>query len=188
METNPEAWVDDHGAYLYRYALAQVRDPQSAEDLVQETFLAALKSLGSFEGTSSFRTWLTGILKHKVLDLLRKKYREQPADTGQLPYETEELFRSEGGAKDHWNPPNGPTELAVDPSDELERREFWTILNQCLDRLPERLRIAFSLREISDLDTGEICKDLDITPTNLWVMLHRARMQVRRCIELKWNH
>ncbi len=185
--TNPEEWVDEHGAYLYRFALAQVQDAHSAEDLVQETFLAALRSRDTFGGHSSVRTWLTGILKHKVIDLLRKKYREQPDDPSSLPFEEEELFRTEGEFQNHWKPALGPAELSLDPSNEVERQEFWNILHSCLERLPGRLRAAFSLRDISDLDTEDICKDLGITPTNLWVMLHRARMQVRRCLERKWK-
>lgn len=185
--TNPEQWVDDHGAYLYNYALAQVRDAAIAEDLVQETFLSALQAREAFEGRSSVRTWLTGILKHKIIDHLRKKYREVPENGGPLPYEEEGLFRTEGDWQNHWRPEVAPTEWSIDPADEAEREEFWRILEQCLDRLPSRHKIAFSLREISGAPTEEICKDLEVNSTNLWVMLHRARMQIRRCLELKWE-
>ncbi|MCI0707277.1 MAG: sigma-70 family RNA polymerase sigma factor [Ignavibacteriae bacterium] len=185
--TTPELWVDEHGAYLYNYALAQVHDSQSAEDLVQETFLAALQSRQAFEGRSPIRTWLTGILKHKIIDHLRKKYRELPESTVTLPYEKEGLFRTEGDMRDHWRAEVGPQDWVINPADELERKEFWKILEGCTDRLPPRLRIVFTLREISELETEEICKDLEVTATNLWVMLHRARMQVRRCLELHLN-
>ncbi len=164
-----------------------MRDGGTAEDLVQETFLAALKAGAGYRGDSSVRTWLTGILKHKIVDHLRRKYREQPEDPEDLPFEGEDLFQEDGPQRDHWNPALGPRDLAPDPSGELERREFWKVLGDCLEHLPERLKIAFSLREISNLTTEEICKDLEVTPTNLWVMLHRARMQVRRCLEVHWN-
>jgi RNA polymerase sigma-70 factor (ECF subfamily) len=184
---DPADWVDHHGAYLYNYALAQVRDEHTAEDLVQETFLAGMKSRTAFEGRSSVRTWLTGILKHKIVDHLRKKYREQPESDAPLPYEEEGLFRTEGDSRDHWRPAVAPQESSFGPEEEFGRQEFWRLLEECLSRLPQRLRIAFTLREISDLATEDICKELEVTTTNLWVMLHRARMQVRRCLELTWS-
>jgi RNA polymerase sigma-70 factor (ECF subfamily) len=184
-QTDPAQWVDEHGAYLYNYAVAQVRDAHAAEDLVQETFLAGMGSVAGFEGRSSVRTWLTGILKHKIIDALRKKYRE--GQDAPLPYEEEGLFRQEGEFRDHWRREVAPGDEFVDPGEEFDRREFWKTLDACLDRLPGRLKIAFTLREISDLATEEICKDLGVTTTNLWVMLHRARMQVRRCLEVKWK-
>lgn len=187
LQIRPEQWVNEHGAYLYNYALTQVRDQHIVEDLVQETFLAALRAHGSFKGRSSVRTWLTGILKHKIIDYLRRRYRELPESASSLPYEDEELFRTKGDFVDHWRREVGPKEPVFDPGEEIDRREFWSIIERCLERLPERLKIAFTLREISGLDTEEICKDLEVTTTNLWVMLHRARMQVRRCLELQWR-
>jgi RNA polymerase sigma-70 factor (ECF subfamily) len=182
---DPERWVEEHGDCLYRYALLRTRDSGVAEDLVQETFLAGLKSRESFAGQSSERTWLVGILKHKIIDHLRRVCRER--DHGgeeSMPRELEEQFDE----AQHWRVRDGfgPKEWRVDAQALFERKEFWAVLDRCLSGLPERTAHAFMLREMEEVETGEVCKVLNITATNLWVMLHRARMQLRRCIEINW--
>jgi RNA polymerase sigma-70 factor (ECF subfamily) len=184
--SDPETWVDQHGDSLYRYALLRLRDPVVAEDLVQETFLAALQARQNFAGQSSEKTWLVGILKHKIVDYFRKTRREQPADTSEpLANEPENLFRTTGPWVGHFDPERGPTEWA-DPFKALEQMEFWKILERCLSELPARTASAFSLRELDDLSTEEICKMLSISANNLWVMLHRARAHLRHCLEMNW--
>jgi RNA polymerase sigma-70 factor (ECF subfamily) len=183
--TNPERWVDDHGDVLYRYALARVRDATVAEDLLQETFVAALKAQEGFAGQSSERTWLTGILKHKLIDHFRKRSREVPFDpTEPLPAAFEMQFDAAG----HWNVAAGfgPKDWGSDAAGDMENKEFWEILDNCLGKLPPRTAQAFTLREMDDLPGEEICKVLQITATNLWVLLHRARMQLRQCLEMNW--
>ena len=186
--SDPTSWVECHGDYLYSNALLRLGDPDLAAEMVQETFLGALKNRHSFAGHSSERTWLVGILKHKIIDHLRKTSREVEFTVkSPLGWETEEPFHHKGRRRGHWRDREGlaPHQWGSDPTAELERKEFWTVLKGCLEDLPPRLVQAFSLREIDGLSSGEVCKILNIKANNLWVMLYRSRMQLRRCIELK---
>jgi RNA polymerase sigma-70 factor (ECF subfamily) len=181
VTTDADKWVDEYGDYLYRYALARVRRPELAEDLVQETFLAALRGRARFKGAAAERTWLVGILKRKIIDALYRKNREQPAsDLAPWDQWAERLFDERGG----WRTP--PGKWPADPGAALEREEFWAVFAACLRKLPERLAHAFTLRAVEEMDSREVCKALDISPTNLWVMLHRARLGLWRCLELNW--
>ncbi|MBI4400723.1 MAG: sigma-70 family RNA polymerase sigma factor [Nitrospirae bacterium] len=180
--SDPEQWVNQHGDYLFRCALLRMRDPRLAEDVVQETLLAALQGRDRFAGESSERSWLVGILKHKVIDHFRKNSREGPSeDVERLINEQDQSFHGRGGWK---RDTTGPKEWTEDPGIILERKEFWDVLKRCVSELPPRMAHVFSLREIDDLSSEEICKALNITATNLWVMLHRARMHLRRCLEI----
>lgn len=178
---DPETWLDQYGGYLYRFALARISDQAVAEDLVQETFLAALHGRKSFKGRSTIKTWLSAILKHKIVDYLRKKSREQLInDTDQITESVDKFFHRNGNWKirpEKWN---------LDPSKIYEQREFMDTLYKCLSELPDRLSKAFVLREMEGYSTKEICNDLQISSTNSWVMLYRARMFLRRCLELFW--
>lgn len=180
--SDPETWVDVYGDMLYAYALKLVSNQAVARDLVQETFLAALKSRQSFKRRSHEKTWFFGILKHKIFDYLRHKYRRTPwpDDTGMG--ETMEAFFDP--ATDQLKKMPAPWQAT--PSDLLEKDEFWATLHSCLSQLPEKARDAFKLRELEGESTETICKVLDITPTNLWVMLYRARLLLRRCLEKNW--
>ena len=178
---DPESWVDNYGDSLFRYAMFRINDAHLAEDLVQETFVAALRARDSFAGRSSGRTWLFGILKHKIIDHIRKRSRERPAsDAGTIEAIPRDSFDEKGG----WN--LHPAEWTTDPRLLYQQQEFWEILQHCLSELPNRLHQAFTLRELDGLSTEEICKIMDITPTNGGVMLHRARMRLRSCLEVKW--
>jgi RNA polymerase sigma-70 factor (TIGR02943 family) len=178
---DPASWVDLYGDYLYAYTLSRTQNPSIAEDLVQETFLSALGARERFEGHSSVRTWFTGILKHKIIDHFRTKNKERPAEDIQCLVDlTDELFDHKGNWK------VGPAEWSVNPTMLYERKEFRNVLSRCLSELSSRLASAFVLREMDGLTTEEICKVLDISSTNLWVILHRARMYLRRCLEINW--
>ena len=178
---NPETWVDRYGDYLYRYALSRLHEPEPAEDVVQETFLAALKARESFKGRSSERTWLTAILKHKIIDHYRKKSHEQPFDDiGLFQEMMDELFAADG----RWR--SGPAKWDVHPEELAERKEFWTYFYKCLSGLSDRIAHAFTLRELEGLSTKEICKVLKISTSNFWVMLYRARTHLRLCLEKNW--
>ena len=179
---DPSAWVEEHGDALYRFALLRVKDPIVAEDLVQETFLSALKGIEGFKGGSSLRTWMVGILKHKIIDHFRKGKPEILASdlsTLENETETERLDRSDQRRKK-------PSPWHGDPDKLLTNKEFWDVLMACLDGLPEAHRRAFSLREIDGIKGDEICKILNITSTNLWVILHRARGKLRKCLDTNW--
>lgn len=181
-ETDPTSWVEEHGDVLYRYALLRVKDPHVAEDLVQETFIAALEGLPRFKGNSSIRTWLVGILKHKIIDSFRRGSKEiASSDLTMLDDEPGDEATSRlamaGGRGARWED---------DPSSLLQDKEFWHAFRDCLHGLPPALQKAFSLRELDGLKTVDICKILAITPTNLWVMLHRARARLRDCLDTNW--
>ncbi|MBI3810351.1 MAG: sigma-70 family RNA polymerase sigma factor [Nitrospirae bacterium] len=171
-----------HGDYLFRWALFRTRDTRIAEDLVQETFLAALQARDRYQGRSSERTWLAGIIKHKIMNYFYKASRERPVQYDEQMNEgSENPFNDQGNWK---SSATGPKEWTGDPSQILERKEFWDVLTRCLAELPPRLAHAFSLRELDDLSSEEICKILNVSATNLGVMLYRARSRLRRCLEI----
>jgi RNA polymerase sigma-70 factor (ECF subfamily) len=178
---NPERWIDEHADFLYRYALTRVRDHSLAEDMVQETFLAAIKSAARFKEGLSERAWLVGILKHKVVDHIRKAVRETVVDqTEVLELEKSKLFQWSG------IPTMRPEKWHINPRRAFEQKEFLAVFQQCLMTLKPREHTAFTLRELEDQDTDTICKELGITPNHLWVMLHRARNALKTCLETKW--
>ena len=181
--TDPERWVDDHGDVLYRYALERVRTPEVAQDLVQETLLAAVRSHEKFAGHSSVRSWLCGILKHKLCDYYRKRGRETSfTDLEFLADECAEKFVPEG----YWVHMNGPKEWRPEADEVMHRDEFWKTMRDCLAKLPERVATVFMMREMDDIESKEICATLSISENNLWVMLHRARMALRECLAVNW--
>ena len=183
MESNINNWLNAHGDYLYRFALARLKDPHHAEDALQETMLAAIKK-NSYQGESAVRTWLTGILKHKIIDLQRKQIREQPVsdiiDLDNSDTSMDDFFDQSG----HWL--DRPQTLNM-PDGSLEQKQFLTILDACINKLPAKLKVMFMLRDVQELDNENICKELNITSTNAWVMLYRARMGLRKCLELNWS-
>ena len=182
QQSEPENWVDEYADDLFRYAMFRLRDPERAEDVVQETFLAALHARKQFSGRSSEKTWLTGILKHKIVDQIRKASRERPLNAVESPMDSpyEDVFDNEGKWRD------GPADWGADPSKDLEKKEFKKVFERCLADLPPHLGDAFSLRELDGLSSKEVCKVLDVSATNLWVMLYRARTRLRRCLEMNW--
>ncbi len=180
---DPQRWVEEHGDVLYRYALTRVRKPEVAQDLVQETLLAAMRSFERFAGQSSVRSWLCGILKHKLCDYYRKRGRETSfTDLEFLAHECADRFVPEG----FWVHMRGPKEWTPEPDEVMQRAEFWQTLRACLAKLPERVATVFSMREMDDVESKEICAILAITESNLWVMLHRARMALRDCLATNW--
>ena len=184
--TDPRfAEIESHRPYLMRYALAQLRDGQMAEEAVQEALVAALESLASFGGKSSLRTWLTSILRFKVIDLQRRAVvershvefdegREAEDDSG-----LDELFDATG----HWL---SPPQTWSDPESALEQRRFWEAFEGCLGRLPAAASRVFFKREVLGEETEAICKDERITASNCWVILHRSRIALRACLEKHW--
>ena len=176
---DPAIWLQRHGDYLYKYALFRMRDPAAAEDVMQETLLAALKSRNRFVGRSNERTWLVGILKHKIIDHFRNSQRETQFECG----DNDDEFFDQKGA---WKTTSRPVAWNVNPESALELKDFQRNLESCLDQLPERLAQVFVLREIDELTTEEICSLLKITPSNLWVMLHRARLRLQHLLGAYW--
>ena len=179
--SDPATWLDQHGDSLYRFALLRVRNPTTAEDLVQETLLAAWRAKAGFAGQAAERTWLIAILKNKLIDHFRRTSRETPLpDMADTDDAIDALFAQHNG---HWA--RSPAAWA-NPDDALEQAEFWRVFQDCLADLPARQAQAFTLTEIDGLSTEELCKALAAQPSNVWVMLHRARLRLRECLEQRW--
>jgi len=175
-------WVETHGDYLFNFAIGQVRDTNVAEDLVQETFLAALKSQHNFSGRSSERTWLVGILRHKLYDHLRKTCRERAVRVDPLPAGEDEAAFEDSLAWIH--------QIAAEsasPSHRIELAEFREHLERAMGKLPPRIAQVFQLYSIEDRPNQEVCERLNISESNLWVMLHRARKQLRTELNGWWQ-
>ena len=186
MQTNADQ-LAQHRDYLLRFALVHLRDPARAEDVVQETLLAAMENRAGFSGRAQLRTWLTGILKHKIIDVFRRQKREttgEAADGAAL--ESEEEFADlyfDADRQDHWR--TFPQTWG-NPEQSLEQKRFWEVFEACSKQMPGQTARVFLMRELMGLETEEICKELGITPNNCWVMLYRARMNLRQCLETRW--
>lgn len=179
---DPERWVNEHSDFLFRYAMVRLRRREAAKDVVQETFLAALRNPGAYRGTSNERNWLCGILKNKIIDHFRKQARE-PTMTDLEALAGEEAGQFTDG---DWIHADGPRAWGTQPGDAVEQREFWVTLRRCLGKLPDRLARAFILREVDGLSMKQVCDLTTISENNLSVMLHRARLGLRGCLETNW--
>ena len=174
--------LEGHRAYLLRFASLQLRDAAAAEDAVQETLLAAVRGAAAFDGRSAVRTWLTGILKHKIIDQLRRDARQRPLE-GDVEAPDGDVADATFAEDGHWH--EFPADWGA-PERSLESKQFWTVFEMCVQVMPARTARVFVMREVMELSTEEICKELGITTTNCWVMLHRARLALRACLEMKW--
>ncbi len=173
---DPSTWLAEHGDALFGYALKRVRDRSTAEDLVQETLLAALRPAQPFEGRSAVRTWLFGILRHKILDHWRLSGRFATGRDEELGQRSDDLFGSGG----HWKRDRAPGVWAARGD---ERDEIVVVLRQCLEKLPPRAAETFLLRERHGVSIEQISQDLGTNPTNVWQILSRARSALRQCLE-----
>jgi RNA polymerase sigma-70 factor (ECF subfamily) len=176
-----------YGDYLFKYALGRMRDPTKAEDVVQETFLAALKGGKAFEGRSAEKSWLVGILKNKIYDHYRKASKETSfTDLEFYSDEENSNFIGEGLSRGSWLREQAPVDWTPNPGASLDNEAFWKAFRECASKLPKNINTAFCLREIDEIESAEICRLLNISENNLWVMLHRARMALRKCLEANW--
>ncbi len=177
---DPENWVDEYGDYLYRYAWSRLRDSTAAEEVVQETFLAGVRHLNQFSGQGSERGWLLGILKRKIVDHVRMRQRYDR--DGSLPENEHDpttlLFDQNG----HWK----ANALPNTPAENAEAQELWEVVRECIQHLPEGQAAVFVLSVMEDMDSDDICRELGITPNNLWVRLHRARLGLAQCVGARW--
>lgn len=178
---DPEKWVHQYGDTLFQFAYARVGKADVAEELVQETFLAAMRARGKFEGRSTEKTWLFSILKHKIIDHFRDKKKIILKKHDENYEKITDQFFDENG---DWS--MLPAKWNINPTEAYEQKEFLDLFYRCLSEMPERLANAFVYREIDGLSTEEICKVLDIKASNLWVMIYRARMILRGCIDTSW--
>lgn len=180
---DPATWVERYGDALYNFAISRVFAAEVAEDLVQETFLSALKTYQNFRGESSEKTWLIAILKRKIVDHYRRKTRDNEDLTD---FEPDSSFARNGDEKGHWLRPKLPRNWSTDLNTLMDNDEFVRVFEKCLAALPPKWASCFALKNIEEMDTEQICKELDITPSNYWVILHRARLRLRECIQKNW--
>ena len=173
-------WVDRYGDMLFRFTLLRVKDEDQAEEIVQNTFLAALQAKESFAGRSTEKTWLFGILKHKIMDHFRKVKKEKTFDLE--PDDDHDPCESDFDGKGHWRAL--PIRWGINPEKSIENSELQKILATCMNKLSDKFRQLFVMREVEGLKSERICEELGISPSNLWVMLHRSRNQLKKCLEV----
>ncbi|MDB5282421.1 MAG: putative polymerase sigma factor [Bacteroidota bacterium] len=186
----PEKWIERYADALFSYTFSRINRQDVAEDLVQDTFFSALKAKDTFRNDSSEKTWLIAILKRKIIDYYRKKSTQNELNIFDKPEEKDgfmnHFFDSEPQYDGHWNNASAPKEWKKDFDTKLESDEFYEILNGCLGKLPEKWAAVFTLKNMDDLDSEEICKELGISPSNYWVLMHRAKLQLRECMDVNW--
>ncbi|WP_157807764.1 sigma-70 family RNA polymerase sigma factor [Hymenobacter chitinivorans] len=179
----PQLWLTRYGDELYRYALARVPDAGSAEELVQDTLLSALDGLAAFRAEASERTWLFVILKRKLIDYYRRRSRRAEVSLDALaPAGPDEavFFEANNG---HWRREQHPSSWADRADGPLEQQELQQVLRLCQQKLPPQHEAVFALRFIEELSAEEICQELGLSAANYWVIVHRAKLQLRRCLE-----
>jgi len=184
---NPNNWVSAYSNELYGYAMNKTGKPELAEDLVQETFFAALKSKDNFNGLCSERTWLFTILKFKIADYYRKastKFEISATRFGDKESDSylDNYFDKHG----EWKENASPTDWGIDYSLTIENKELGLVLNKCIDKLPNKQKELILLKLVEEEKTEKVCKELNITTTNFWIIIHRAKLQLRACIEINW--
>ncbi len=185
MENNklqPNLWVKLYAQQLYAFACARLSDKTVAEDLVQETFLSALKSVNTFRLEVSERNWLYAILKNKIIDHYRKTAKQSFTDLTALTERIETYFEDDG----HWKESQRPDKWQVVQLERIETAEFQAIFEQCKQKLNELQNAVVSLKFLEEKESDEICKELEISASNYWVILHRAKLQLRKCLEKNW--
>jgi len=177
---NPEDWVDEYGDYLYRYAISRLRDSTAAEDVVQETFLAGVRFQERYTGEGAERAWLLGILKRKIVDYVRQRNRyDRDGSYEDSNDPSEKLFDEQG----NWN---RDAFAKMTPDGVVESREIQDVVRGCLEHLPQGQADVFVLSVMEEMSTEEICQELGITPSNLWVRMHRARLSLAQCVQARW--
>jgi len=183
-QLNPHQWVAAHADYLYGFAITRINDDELARDLVQDTFLAALQKTAGFQGKSSERTWLTAILKNKIIDEYRKKSSGLHNITGkEAEDEQNDFFNADDG---HWTKSSGPKEFGIEDNDKLMSKEFEQIMKRCLQKLPALWMSVFTMKHIDEEPTETICTELKVSQANFWVIIHRAKLNLRACLQRNW--
>ncbi len=178
---DPSTWVDAHGDYLYRYAFSRLRDSSAAEEVVQETFLSGIRFLDRYHGRGAERAWLLGILKRKLVDHVRMRAR---FERDRSPPGQQDVAAQSFDTRGNWK--LGLPQFSLPPDQAVESKELWDVVRGCLNHLPSGQADAFVLSVMEEMDADQICRELEITPSNLWVRLHRARLALARCVSARW--
>lgn len=182
MATNrvdPEKWVDRYSDYLFNYTIVRVNDREITNDLVSETFLAGLKSMKNFKGEASERTWLISILKRKIIDHYRRINSSKGKAEIKMDFPNDD---NEG----EWLEEKVADLSDMTAEDQMENRELGLAILECMDQLNEKQAAIFRMKTIEEMDTDTICNEFDISPSNLWVIIHRARTSLAKCLEKNW--
>ncbi len=182
LKVQPHLWIDCYADYLYNYAMYRLKDEEMAKDLVQETFLAALEGVDKFEGRSSEKTWLTAILKYKIIDVYRNRSKGAVANNSPDAIAGKAFFQEDG----HWNVEDRPRAFGIEQVDKLEKKEFESILLKCMQKLPALWMAIFNMKFIDDEKADKICSELKISSGNYWVIIHRAKVNIRACLQKNW--
>jgi len=180
----PDQWVSNYADYLYSYAHYRINSKEQAEDLVQETFLSGYKNMAQYKGIANEKTWLTSILKNKIIDVYRMNARTSKVVINESDFGY--FFDEEG--KSHWTNIAAPNPLTLSGLDQLQQNEMRRIVDKCMDLLPAVWKQVSTMKLIDEEKTETICKAFDITPSNFWVIMHRAKLQLRDCIDKTLNH
>ncbi len=182
---NPQQWVLLYADYLFGFAVTRLNDENLAKDLVQETFLAALEKIDLFKGESSEKTWLTAILKNKVIDVYRKNASAFTKNilVKEALQDQADFFETSDG---HWNPVHWPKEFGVENQEPLLNKEFNQILQKCMQKLPALWSVVFTMKHMDDEPTDLICSTLKVSPANFWVIIHRTKLNLRACLQKNW--
>lgn len=186
---NPKDWVTNYGDYLYSIAYYKTNSKEAAEDLVQDTFFSALRAIDTFKQNSSEKTWLIAILKNKIIDYYRK--RDVLKDTNTYLLETEDSFNDSFFQADqysalHWKETTMPRPWIIDADANMQTKEFMKVMENCIEKMPLKLRPIFVMKYINEEDSEKICKDYGISSSNYWTIIHRAKLLIRNCLEKTW--
>ncbi len=179
-QLNPNDWIDKYSDYLFNYTISRVKDRETAQDLVQDTFFAGLKSMKNFKGEASERTWLVSILKRKIIDY----YRKINSKKGQA--EVKMNLSNDPEAEGDWIEQRVADPFDRTAEDKIENTELGSAIHKCISKLPEKQAQVFKMKTILGYETEAICNELDITASNLWVIIHRARTALASCLENDW--
>ncbi len=178
----PLKWVQNYADSLYQYVIVRINDAALAEDIVQETFLSAWKARGSYRGQASEKNWLYAICKNKIID----HYRTHASGKQHAALKEENAYFD---VEDHWSEATAPTDWHIESRLPVETKEFYAVLEACKQKLKSIQQTVFVMKYMEDIQSDDICKALDLTPAYYWVLIHRAKLHLRACLEKNWiNH
>lgn len=180
---NPLKWVERYADQMYSFAFRRLNNEELAQDLVQDTFTTALHKQSQFRGEASEKTWLFQILKNKITDHFRSAKHQK--ETSETEWQSSH-FNTKGTYEYHWNANATPQPWTAETDAEINSQQFQDIFSCCLSKLAKNSAAVFQLKHIEELSSKEICKELNISTSNYWVLMHRAKLQLRRCLEKKW--
>ena len=179
-QLHPDTWVDAYADYLFNFAVTRVSNAEIAKDLVQETFFAGLKSAKNYKGDAAERTWLIAILKRKVID----HYRKINSNKGKA--EVRMSYSSSSDAEGDWLEERVADPFSSFENSPIENQELGLAIQSCISKLPKKQALVFTMKTVQGISTEDICNELEINPSNLWVMIHRARTALMGCLNQNW--